>query len=146
MTMTVTGKSRLRISLDQFHSADSRQPQVRQDQRIRTLHQPLQRRRDVVSHADLAIGSIQQLGKLLPDKLAVIHHEDASIHGALIQLEVGGHDPGAPLRLSATASSTGCKESCSEVHSLNRDRLRRFRRVSSRIGVFTRNQPGHRSC
>ena len=32
----------------------------------------------------------EQLRKLLADQLAVIHHEDASIHGALIRVEVGG--------------------------------------------------------
>ena len=36
----------------------------------------------------------KKLRKLLADKLAVVHHEDASIHGALIRVEVGGSNPG----------------------------------------------------
>jgi hypothetical protein len=32
---------------------------------------------------------------LLADQLAVVHHKDASIHGALIRVEAGGNDSGA---------------------------------------------------
>ena len=72
---------------DQVEPADPGQPQVGDDERIRPLDQPFQGGRPLAGHADLPIGSGEKLGKLLADQLAVIHHEDASIHGALIQVE-----------------------------------------------------------
>ena len=96
---------------DQVEAVDARQTQVGEDQREGPLDQPFQRGRAVVGHVDLAVGHGQQLRELLADQLAVVHHEDASIHGALIQVEAGGHDLGVRLRKSLAASSTGCTTS-----------------------------------
>ena len=85
MTITVTGRSRLRISRIRSRPLMPGQPQVGQDQREVPLDQPFQGGRPVVGHLDLAVGQGQQLRELLADQLAIIHHEDASIHGALIQ-------------------------------------------------------------
>ena len=70
---------------DQVQAVHPRQPQVGQDQRAAVLHQPFHRRRAVRGHLDLPVGCGQQLRELLADKLAVVHHEDASVHGALIR-------------------------------------------------------------
>ena len=94
MTITVTGKSRFRISLIRSRPADSGQPQVGQDQRARVLDQPFQRGRAVGCNRDLPVGKCKKLGKLLADQLAVIHHEDASFHGAVHPCFGGWHDPG----------------------------------------------------
>ena len=53
------------------------------------LHQPFQGGRAVSRNRDLPLGMGKELRKLLADQLAVIHHEDASFHGALIRVEVG---------------------------------------------------------
>ena len=72
---------------DEVEPADPGQSQVGDDERIRPLDQPFQGGRPLAGHADLTIGSGEKLRKLLADQLAVIDHEDASIHGALIRVE-----------------------------------------------------------
>src|SRR6185312_11297812 len=59
------------------------------DQRMRTLDQQLKGRGPIGRQRDLAPGSGENLRKLLTIKLAVFYNEDASIHGALIQLRRG---------------------------------------------------------
>ena len=70
---------------DQVEAADPRQAEVGQDQREIALDQPFQGGRPVVGDLDPAVGVGQELRELLADQLAVVHHKDASIHGALIQ-------------------------------------------------------------
>ena len=76
--------------LDQIETADARQPQVGEHQRARVLDQPLQRGRAVGCNRDLPVGKGKKLRKLLADQLAVVHHEDASFHGAFIRVLAGG--------------------------------------------------------
>ena len=76
--------------LDKVQPADPRQPQVGQDQRARVLHQPFEGGRAVAGNRDLPAGKGEKLGKLLANQLAVVHHEDASFHGAFIHVEAGG--------------------------------------------------------
>ena len=78
---------------NQVQSADSWQAKVGQHQRAWVLHQPFHGGRAVGRDRDLPVGMGQKLRKLLADQLAVVHHEDASIHGALIRVEVGGLIP-----------------------------------------------------
>ena len=91
MTMTVTGSSRSRISLIRSRPLIPGKSQVGQHQRARVLDQPFQGGGAVGRNRDLPVGMGKKLRKLLADQLAVIHHEDASFHGALIRVEVGSH-------------------------------------------------------
>ena len=78
---------------DQLQPADPGQAKVGQHQRAGVFHQPFQRSRAVGGDRDLPVGMGEQLRELLADQLAVFHHKDASIHGALIRVEVGGLYP-----------------------------------------------------
>ena len=110
MTMTVTGRSRFADLLDQIQTADPGQPQVGQDQRARVLDQPFERGRAVGCDRDLPVGKCEKLRKLLADQLAVIHHEDASFHGAFIRALAGGLILVEPSDISRSSSllSTRC--------------------------------------
>ena len=70
---------------DQVEAVDPGQAEVGDDQREVPLDEPLQGGGPVVGDLDPAVGQGEQLRELLTDQLAVVHHKDASIHGALIQ-------------------------------------------------------------
>ena len=92
--MTVTGSSRSRIS--RIRSSPlipgKRRSVNTNEHGCSTNHSSA----DVPSVAIVICrsGWAKQLRELLADQLAVVHHEDASIHGALIRVEVGGPIPG----------------------------------------------------
>ena len=69
---------------DQVEAVDPRELEVDQDEREVPLDQPLQGRGPVVDDLDPPIRPGQQLRELLADRLAIVHHEDASIHDASI--------------------------------------------------------------
>ena len=83
--MTVTGRSRSRISRIRSRPLIPGRQQVGQNQREVALDEPLQGGRAVVGDLDLPVRECEELRELLADELAVVHHKDASIHGALIQ-------------------------------------------------------------
>ena len=70
---------------DQVQPGDAGQTKVGQDHREIPLDQPFQRGRAVMGNLDDAVRLSEQLRQLLTDQFAVVHHKDASIHGALIQ-------------------------------------------------------------
>ena len=76
--------------LEQVEAVDAREAQVGQHERARVLDQPFERGRAVGGETDLPVGKCEELRKLLADQLAVIHHEDASFHGAFIRVLADG--------------------------------------------------------
>ena len=117
---------------DQVEPADAGQSQVGDDERIRPLDQPFQGGRPLAGHADLAFGRGEELRELLADQLAVVDHEDASIHGALIQVEevltIRGRDRESRRPRSRSPDAPIPSQ---EVHFLKCLRLRRFPGLSS---------------